>query len=401
MELIQQFFSYIELLEIEYIVLIVMLFVIPRLLNTFGLPVSLGAFFMGILSSVYFQIIKADNVITVFSTLGISALFLYAGLELNFSDLRKNIRALLSHLLIKTFSLAVVAYAVLNVFSLSWQISAIISLALLTPSTGFILDTLPSTKLTDEQKSWVKNKAIASEILALLLLLAFQSGTPIRLALSMGILTILIIALPFLFHFVAKRISISSPGSDFSFLLLLAVVTGTITKKLGAYYLVGAFIVGFTVNYYEEKIAKNKNHKFEDAAKFFASFFMPFYFFKAGLGLNLDILSIEALMIGLLMCVLILPIRVGIPTLQRMISSKESTQHSLPISISLLPTLVFGLILTDLVRQTGQAEPELIGGLVIYTVAMTLIPSLTLKYVLKRTDLVEVAKGSAPLNHEQ
>ena len=365
-----------------------------------GLPVGIGAFLMGIFSSVFLQTTKSDSVITVFSTLGISSLFLYAGLELNLTELKKNYRPLLIHLLIKAILLSAVALVIQEIFSFSLQVSALVSLGLLTPSTGFILDTLPSTKLSAEQKLWVKNKAIASEILALLLLLVIQSSTPAKLALSMGVLVILIIILPILFHFIAKRISFTSSGADFSLLLLLAVVTGTITKKLGAYYLVGAFIVGFTVSYYEEYIAKSKNHKFEDAAKFFAAFFMPFYFFKAGLGIDINVLTIQSALLGVLLCLSMLPIRIGVPAIQMMLSSNERSHNSLPITISLLPTLVFGLILTDLIRQTNSVGNNLLGGLIFYTLIMTLLPSFLLRYVLKRTDLIELTKVNEILSEK-
>ena len=396
MELIKEFFNYLEINELSYVVLIVMLFILPRILNRIGIPIGLGAFLLGYLSA---------NVFAPFAILGISSLFLYAGLELDFDELKENTKLLVEHLIIRGLTIGLIVILILAFTTLDIRIAALISLALLTPSTGFILDSLPSSNLTQEQKLWVKNKAIASEILALLLLLLFQSQTPVKIALSAGTLILLILILPVLFHWVSKRVSIKTPGADFSFLLLLAVATGTITKKLGAYYLVGAFLVGFTVNFYEKNIIKKPKEEFERTAKFFASFFLPFYFFNAGLKLHSSTFSYEALWIGLLLTLLIMPIRVGLLVIHRKISMKEAVSQSLPISISLLPTLVFGLVVIDILKGSGLVKNQVLGGLVIYTILITILPSLLLQFFTSRKDLAKVANAEPyidnnfPVNH--
>ncbi|MEZ4818929.1 MAG: hypothetical protein R3A45_03160 [Bdellovibrionota bacterium] len=40
-------------------------------------------------------------------------------------------------------------------------------MAILTPSTGFILDSLNALQMDQEEKFWIKTKAIATEIVAL------------------------------------------------------------------------------------------------------------------------------------------------------------------------------------------------------------------------------------------
>ncbi len=384
---------YLQSHDMLYVVLIIMLFILPRLFVRFGIPVGLGAFFLGYISANQFMIFSNDQIIPIFSTLGISSLFLYAGLEIDFNDLKANARHLVQHILVLSGILVLFTFGLSTLFGFTPAVSAIVSLALLTPSTGFILDTLPSTGLNSEQKTWVKNMAIAAEVLALLLLLIFQSKSVLNASISLGTILVLAIVLPFLFHWVAKRTSKKTPGADFSFLLLLAVAAGTLTKKMGAYYLVGAFLVGITVNFYEKNIAKDPKEEFETAARFFSAFFMPFYFFNAGLKLDSSIMSLDALWIGLGFIVLALPIRLGSVVLHRKFSIDEESKESLPIAISLLPTLVFGLVLVEILKQFSPSlPPALIGGVLVYTVVITIVPNFILKFVLRRTDLVEVAQ---------
>ncbi|MBY0518430.1 MAG: cation:proton antiporter, partial [Bacteriovoracaceae bacterium] len=176
-----------------------------------------------------------------------------------------------------------------------------------------------------------------------------------------------------------------------SLLLLLAVAAGTLTKKLGAYYLVGAFLVGFTVNFYEQIIAQDPRREFEHATKFFSGFFMPFYFFYAGMKLDSSIFTLQSLWMGLALVVAILPIRLASVVIHRKWSLKEKIMDGLPISISLLPTLVFGIVLVEIIKATGSVSPHFIGALIVYTIFSTLFPSFFLSRVLKRNDLVNVA----------
>jgi Kef-type K+ transport system membrane component KefB len=374
---------YLEKHELSYVVLIILLFIFPRILSRFGIPLSLGAFLMGIISSLGLELNKASSVITTFALLGISSLFLYAGLEVDFTELKRNSKPLLQHVLIRILLLCFFSWALMAILSLKFKISVLIALALLTPSTGFILESIHFFKITDNQKSWVKIKAIASEMVALLILVLVQSGSPFEIIATIVTLILLIFSLPILFEYVSKKVSVTVPGSDFSFLLLLAVTTGTITKKLGAYYLVGAFLVGFTVNFYEKYVAKSSNKEFELAARFFAAFFMPFYFFNAGIKLDPTTLSFGALFTGIIFLMTAIPFRISTIIFQRKIFMKNTIKESLPISIGLLPTLVFGLVLADILKDTGEVSDNIIGGVVLYTIAATILPSIYFKYVSK------------------
>src|SRR3546814_2838230 len=100
------------------------------------------------------------------STLGISSLFLFAGLEVDLRELRRGLWPLLTHLAVRIVTLAGAAWLAWHYLDLGWQASALLALALLTPSTGFILDTLERLGLDEEERFWVTSKAIAGELLA-------------------------------------------------------------------------------------------------------------------------------------------------------------------------------------------------------------------------------------------
>lgn len=398
--LINDAFSFLEGHDLLYVALIIFLFVIPRMISRIGIPIGLGSFFIGLLISNFVTDFNNNDVVTTFATLGISALFLYAGLEVDFLEIKTNHRLLTQHLFIRSLVILIVISIISYLISTSIKDSALIALALLTPSTGFILDSIHATKLSDEQKKWIKLKAIAAEILALFLLLVVQSKDIYNTIFSFFVIGLTLVILPFIFHWGAKKAASKAPGSDFSLIILLAVLTGTLTKKLGAYYLVGAFIVGITVNFYKTRVENKSKKELEQASLFFASFFMPFYFFLAGLRVNTSMLTINSLLLALLFILISLPFKLSSICLQRKLMLNESLKESLPISISLLPTLVFSLVIVEILRSSSQVPSSILGAIIIYTIVMTFLPSILLHFLVKRSDLAEVFTTNTLFNKQ-
>lgn len=380
---IAPFVEYLKAHDLSYVALIILLFIVPQILKRIGVPLAMGAFVMGVFSSGILNIFANDSVIPIFSLLGISSLFLYAGLEVNFSEITNNGKILLQHVVARVITILITVGVSVYFLELSYVVASLLALALLTPSTGFILDSLHVLKISEDQKMWVKMLAISSEITALFLLVLIQAKTPAIMGISIITILLLAVVLPLLFKWVSQYITIKTPGADFSFLLLLAVATGTLTKKMGAYYLVGAFLVGFTVNFYEKNIAKTSNEHLESAAKFFAAFFMPFYFFNTGLKLDPSVFSLEALWMSLIFIGLALPIRIGSIVAHRKLVGIEALKQSFPIAITLLPTLVFGLVMVEMLKVTGEVSSSFIGGVVIYTLVMTMFPTFIFMIIRK------------------
>src|SRR5689334_11719134 len=130
--------------ELHYVGLIFALFVIPRLLMRYGVPAAISALVFGAIAGLGFGIFVEDTTIQLLSTFGIVSLFLFAGLEVDIPEIRANKKIILQHVVIGVAILSFMIWALDSVFGLGFRASCILALAMLTPSAGFILDTIDS-----------------------------------------------------------------------------------------------------------------------------------------------------------------------------------------------------------------------------------------------------------------
>jgi Kef-type K+ transport system membrane component KefB len=151
-----------------------------------------------------------------------------------------------------------------------------VALALLTPSAGFILESLDRLGVSERERFWIRSKAVASELVALgVLFVTLQSTSATTLGVSALALVVMIVLLPLLFEAFARRIVPYAPKSEFAFLVMLAVVCAYATRELGVYYLVGAFVVGMAAQEFRERLPALASEKMLDAVEAFASLFAP------------------------------------------------------------------------------------------------------------------------------
>ncbi|MGH8086196.1 MAG: cation:proton antiporter [Lysobacter sp.] len=365
--------------ELIYLLLIFGLLVIPRALQRFKVPAPITCLILGVGAMLTFGERVHDPVIVLLSTLGISSLFLFAGLEVDLQALRKGLGRLLVHLLIRTAALVGVAWLAWRYLDLGWQAAALVSLALLTPSTGFILDTLERLGLDEEERFWVTSKAIAGELMALaVLFVVLQAGDPMQLGVSSLVMTAMIVGLPLLFIALGRWVVPHAPGSEFSLLVMVGMVAAFITFKLGVYYLVGAFIAGLVARMLRLRMPRLASDDNMHALRLFATFFVPFYFFHAGTLISRDALTWEAAGLGIVITLVVLPLRVGVIWLQRRVMFREERGKSLKVSVALAPTLVFTLVLATILYTRFDLPGTLFGALILYTTLNTLLPSLVL-----------------------
>lgn len=366
--------------ELAILLLIFGLLVIPRALQRFRIPAPVTSLVAGVAAVFAFGDASQNAVLALLSTIGISSLFLFAGLEVNLAALRRRWKPLLAHLLVRGVSLVVLGWFAWRYLGLDWQAAGLLALAVLTPSTGFILDTLERLGLEDEEAFWVTNKAIAGEIVALaVLFVVLQAGDPMDLAVSSGALLALIVGVPLLFIALGRWVVPHAPGSEFSLLVMVGLVGAYITYKLGVYYLVGAFIVGVIARLLHERMPSLASEENLHALRLFATFFVPIYFFSAGTHVPPSALSADALLIGVGLTAALLPLRIGIVWLQRRIMFGETTGSSLRVALALTPTLVFTLVIAAILHERFGLSDTWLGGLVIYTVLNTMLPSLLLR----------------------
>lgn len=382
--------------ELLYLLLIFALMVIPRALQRFMVPSPISCLLFGIGAMLVLGKDVHDPVVTLLSMLGISSLFLFAGLEVDPSALRRGLWPLCVHLSLRAINLLLFTWLAWKYLALGWQASALLSLALLTPSTGFILDTLERLGLSDEERFWVSSKAIAAELLALaVLFFVLLADDPMRLGLSSLAMLGLALALPLLYLTFARVIIPFAPGSEFSLMVMMGFSGAFITFKLGVYYLVGAFLAGLTARLMQRRLPRLTSHDTLNGLKLFATFFVPFYFFHAGTQISRDALSLEALGLGILLTALVVPYRVGMVWLQRRILfRREQRPSTLRVSLALSPTLVFTLVLAGILHARFAIPDALFGGLILYTILNTLVPSFFLRTPFDVNPVMEL-----PLDH--
>lgn len=365
--------------DLLYLGVLFALFVVPKVLQRFRLPAAVTSLVLGSAAAAA-GLFRDDPTIHLLATFGIVALFLFAGLELRAADFRDGTRVLAQHLASQVASLVLVAFVAFSTLDLEPRASWLVALAVLTPSAGFILDSLDSFGLSEEGRFWTKSKAIAAELLALLtLFVALQSTSARRMVLATLALTALVFLIPLLFRVFAARVAPFAPRSEFAFLLMLALVCAHATRRLGVYYLVGAFLVGVAARQFQERLPAISSEKMLHAVEAFASIFVPFYFFEAGLRLDAARIAPRAILLAAILLVTAIPFRLAQVGIHQRLALGVSYREGLRVGMSLIPTLVFSLVLADLLRERFAISEDLYAGLVLYALVNTLLPGLFLR----------------------
>jgi Kef-type K+ transport system membrane component KefB len=366
--------------QVLYLTIVFMLLVFPRALQKYNIPAPLTCFALGMVVILAIADYSNDTTLDFLSALGISSLFLFAGLEVNLKELKKGFWPLLKHLFFRCLAIFSFTWIGISYFEFSMQASGLIALALLTPSTGFILESLTGLNLDEKEKFWVKSKAIAGELLALLLLFVFlKSDSPSELATSSAALIAIAFGLPLLFIFLGRIVIPFAPGSEFSLLIMVGLIAAYLTKEIGVYYLVGAFFTGFAARQLQERMPTLASDDNLRAVQLFASFFVPFYFFHGGMSVPNGALQLESLWIGLGITAVLLPFRIGSVAVQRVYVNKDSTKSSFDVAVALTPTLIFTLVIATILHQKFGISDTLFGGLLVYAAITTILPSFVLK----------------------
>jgi len=363
--------------DLVYLALVVAVLLLPKVLQRTGIPAPVWALVLGVLAGQIFPPSAHDPVIGLLATFGIASLFLFAGLEVEVSELRAAWRPLVVHLAIRSAALLMLALLASYYFGFEPRAAGILALALLTPSTGFILDTLPRLGLPEDAQFWIKSKAIAGELLALAVMFVLLNSESItNLLTTSAWLALLIVLLPILFIAFARWVLPQAPGSEFSFLIVVGIVAAYVTKQLGVYYLVGAFIAGLIARQLTRHVPELGRHDTMRALLLFAGFFVPFYFFHAGQEIPREALTWQSLGIGLALTAVFVPLRIGAIVTHRTLHLRESWHDALRIATPLSPTLIFTMVLAAILRDVFDIPASVYGGLLVYAVLTTLIPLL-------------------------
>ncbi len=367
-------------------------------MQRFGLPSAITSLGLGSVAGIWFHAFHGDSTVELFGTLGIVGMFLFAGLEVEFSVLQRSRGVLLQHIALQISLVALSTLVCGWIFHLEPRAAVLFSLALFTPSTGFILDSLSAMGLSPEEQYWVKAKAIASELVALgILFFSVQSVETPRLILTTLALISLVALLPAVFRAFDNLIAPFAPRTEFSFLILTALLCAYVTRELGVYYLVGAFVVGLTAVRMRRSIPNLSSHRLTSGVELFASFFIPFYFFKSGLHLQAEQFSLKSLGIGVALLIVVIPIRIFRVAAHRRWVLHEPWALGVRIGTAVVPTLVFTIVLAEILSERFGLAPELFGALMVFTLVNTLIPGFTLRIPPPDFETLRVAKAEDQL----
>jgi len=362
--------------EIAYVALLFGLFIVPRILQRFGIPTAITAFALGAVAGIGLGLFHEDATISLLATLGIVSLFLFAGLEVDFGELREGAAVLVQHIVIRVLLVGGSAWAIVAQGLLDWRPAILVALAIFTPSTGFILDSLDSLAKDASDRFWIRSKAIAIEIVALAAMFFTLKSTSLgELATSTAVLALMILVLPWLFRAFARVVLPQAPKSDFAFLVIVAAACALITRNLGVYYLVGAFVVGVVAQSFRSHMPSMQTDHMLRAVEALASLLVPFYFFHAGIELKLEDFSLQALAAGLAMVAIAVPVRLATVSLHRRLALREPLTQTLRVGVPMRPTLVCTLVIAGILRDECQIPPWLFGGLIIYAIGTTVLPA--------------------------
>lgn len=359
--------------DVVLVIILLVLIVVPRALQRYRVPGAITSLALGF-GAQHFELIPPSPALRLLSTLGIVALFLFAGLEIDGNDLRRNARVLLQHGAIWTVLLVLTALAAIRLYALDARPAMILSLALLTPSTGFILSTLHG--YSEQERFAIKTKAISAELLALGFLFVITQSTSARqLGLSFLAMAAIVVVIPLTFRFFATAVAPYAPRSEFAFLLGVALVTALLTRELGVYYLLGAFVVGVAAQRFRATLPALSSEKMVDALEAFGSVFIPFYFFVAGTHIDTSQTTPWAFAFGAALLAIFVPLRIGVTMFHRRWALREIGPSSHRVATALVPTLVFTLVLAEILRDSFAVPDYVVGALIVYTVVNTTVPA--------------------------
>jgi Kef-type K+ transport system membrane component KefB len=189
----------------------------------------------------------------------------------------------------------------------------------------------------------------------------------------------IVVVIPIAFRGFASVVAPYAPRSEFAFLLMVAVGCAYATRLLGVYYLVGAFLVGVAAQRFRGSHPAMSSEKMIDALEAFGSVFIPFYFFHAGTEIRSEHLTVSAVVLGLLLVAVVVPVRVGLIALHRKVALNEAFSTSRRVASAMVPTLVFTLVIDGILVEKFGLSPIVAGALVLYTVVNTTLPAFILR----------------------
>lgn len=383
-----------EIILIKFLLIISVLFFLPKVINkAYKIPYSLTEVILGIvlgLTLPFFFFV--DDMLKIFAAIGIIMIFVQYGMGVDTSFIVKKRRFFIEYLVLNFLLFLIIGVIIKEMLGLSDPVSFLISLALITPSTGYILFAVKD--FNEDDKRWIEGMAMVGEIIAILLMaLLINITNLIALFITLIAIGLLLFLLPKILEFLFKKVFSKLVGTEFSFIFIVALVSAFVTEFIGLHFLIGAFIAGLVSRRFISDIAKDPAYKhvtnykakqINEGFSFFAATFAPFYFFSAGLKMNKELFSLSNFGVAIALVIIIGLVKIYLIKFHRKISLKEKGNRSLRMGIMLLPTLVFTFIIADILSNEFNVGKNLFGTLMIYGVLSSMLPVLIIKYLEKK-----------------
>lgn len=389
---------------VTFMFLMVGLFFVPKLLQKAKIPAPVTEFFLGVavvLLIPAFVTQEMTSIVTVFATIGVITIFMFAGTEVDFHFLQRNRKRIFLSVAAHVVLIAILALLLLwldlsgrldalpGASAISLVAALLISLVLITPSSGFIVSMLNTSKVSTRHKAHHTARAISVEIVAILLLIVLlQLGQPINIFFVFIALAAIVMGLPWLINLAYSKILSKLVNVEFSFFFVVALISAYATELLGLHFIIGAFVAGLVIHNFIELLVQDTRltHKRADrlvhGMNFLATLFVPFYFFSVGMQFQSAYFRPAIIIPALVLFVVVTCLRLGIISWFQAMYSKRF-KHELRGATALLPTLMVGFIIADIIHQSGYISDSLFAVLIWYAVLTSLTPILG-QYHLER-----------------
>ena len=372
-----------EIILLKFFIILFLLFFIPKIIKRFyRIPFPITEITLGLLLGMLLpEYFYAEDALKVLSTLGIVTLFVHSGMEVDFQFIAKNRRFFIENMILHLAVIGLVGYALHELFSLTYQVAYLASLALTTPSASYIISS--NSDSGRNEKPWIEGKAIAGEVASLILMIfLYRIDNPANLILTIVIIGLLLFMLPKVLRFLYDRVFSKMIGTEFSFIFAVAMISALITDIIGLHFLLGAFIAGVVSRRFISDLVKDEGYIDVSSSKgkqivvgfgFFSLVFAPFFFYTTGLSIKPEIFTWTTLGLALLFGLAIAGIRILIIAAHRMFRVREKFPKAARISAKMLPTLVFTFVISEMLVENFGIDSQLFNTLMIYGILTALI----------------------------
>ena len=374
----------------NFLLLMTILFIVPKLFQKFRIPSATTEILLGISLGIIAQDFFYEmEFIDVLASLGIISFFIYSGIEIDMRFINRNRSMLLECLAIKLLVLLVTIYAIAHLTTYDFRVASLIALALITPSAGFIIQNVREFKINKILKQGINANVILAEVMFIFLFIFFINLTNITKAVQVVFLiSVWIFFLPRIIEFLYVKVLYKVIDIEFPLLFFIGLISAFFTDYLGLHFIVGAFIAGVFIENFlnnleeDRKIDSVQKISLIDTFKSISLIFLPFYFFSIGLSVN-GYISLEILSIALLLFIVINGTRLVIHLIHRILRFQDTLKNSFLVSIMILPTVIFTIVVADILLREKIINPETFAILVLYGTFTTFLPILA-KVLIKK-----------------